>query len=243
MSEPPRRDQPWPRSARPIHPATRPSDEHDGRHVAILLACAAVLAALVTTGAAFLSGAASNSWQSALGNEVKRSAVALEELRYVYSVEADQAFTVATEEVRAQELRAAASLQPASIGATLTAEADVYDGAAEAMRPASDVAKDARYALPGGGYDIGLRLADSSTADARANAAAGMEDPDALMASGDSGADRATRLQAVAIAVGAAFLFGAMAQAFRQRRRLFLALGWAALLVATLLALAVVLLT
>jgi hypothetical protein len=217
----------------------QPKDEPGSRQVAILLACAAVLAAVLTASAALLSGAASNDWQADLGNEVKRSALGVEEVRYVYAVEADQAFMVTTEEVRAQELRAAASLQPADIGAALVAEADVHGGAAEIIRPASDVAKDPRYKRAGGGYDISLRLADATSAAAIANTAAGLEDPDRLMARGDHGADRAARMQAIAIAVGVAFLFGAMAEAFGRRRRLFLALGWAALLVAAILALAV----
>ena len=243
MSEPSRRDQPWPRSARPVHPEPTARDEHGSRHVAILLACAAVLAAILTTRAAFMSNDASNNWQAALGNEVKRSALGLEAIRYLYTVEADLAYTVTIEQVRSEELRAAASSQPAAIGADLTAEADIYDGAVKVMQSASEVASDARYALPGGGYDVIRRLADTSIQDASTNAASGLHDPDVLMASGDTAADRATRMMATTIAVGLAFLFGAAAQAFGGRRRLFLGLGWAALLVAGLVALAVELLT
>jgi hypothetical protein len=96
------------------------------------------------------------------------------------------------------------------------------------------MANDPRYALEGGGYDVVLWLADQ-----RIQSPLDLTiDPGRDVAAGDLAADQAIRLMSTTIAVGFAFLFGALAQAFRPARTLLLVAGWTSLLVGVLLALA-----
>jgi len=208
--------------------------ERGKRAVALLLALAAIAAALVTARAALLIGDASGAWQSALRLEVKRSALALEDIRFVYGSEAVLTFGIAIAEVRAEEQRARASGDP-ELAAILEAEAQVYEGALEGLRLASEIASDPRYALSGGGYDLQLRIAD-----ARLRAPDTLAiDPDATMESGNRASERGVRMISSAVVVAFALLFGALAQSLKRRRMLLLVLGWAALLAGGSLAIAV----
>lgn len=209
-----------------------------GRGVAILLATAAVLAAILTARAALIGSDASDLWQRSLRTEVKRSAFALEEIRYVYNSEAQVAFSNAMEQVRAQELRASAARQSPDARPALEAEAKVHDGTVTVLLSASEVASDPAYALDSGGYDLVKRLAHNRAASPDALAL----DPDVLMAAGDHATQRAIRMMSSTIPVGVAFLVGALGQAWLRRRRLLLALGWSCLLAAGMLGLAVELL-
>jgi hypothetical protein len=215
------------------------SGDTGSRAVAVLLACAALVAAAITARAAFLASDASGSWQAASRQEVKRSALALLTFDSAYGTEAPTAFAITVQQTRAEEQRAMAGQQPAELAPGLEAEAQVHDGVVAALRPSSELASNPRYALDGGGYDIVQWLAEE-----RIKSPLDLTiDPDADMAAGDLAADRAIRLMSTTIPVGLAFLFGALAQAFRPARTLLLVLGWASLLVAVLLALALELAT
>lgn len=234
----PRRDERWPRSAPPVPVPPQKKEPTSGRGVAILLSTAAVLAAMLTARAALISSDASGSWQQSMRTEVKRSAFAMEDIRYVYNSEAQVAFSIAMEQVRAQELRTYAAQQSPDARPALEAEAKVHEGTVTIMLPSSEFASDPVYALPSGGYDVVVRLADTRAASPDALAL----DPDALMAAGDHATDRAVRMMSTTIPVGFAFLVGALAQGWHRRRRLLLAIGWSCLVAAGTLGLAVELL-
>jgi hypothetical protein len=200
----------------------------------VLLACAAVVAAVITARASFLGSDATGAWQSAVRQETKRSSLALLSIDYVYRTEGSSAFAIATEQMRADQARAMASAQP-SLAAGLESEAQVHDGVVTALLPSSELASDPRYALPGGGYDLQRRLADN-----RNQTPSDLEiDPDLVMAQGDAASARTIRAMGTTIPVALAFLFGALAQAFKRRRTPFLALGWVSLLTGVFLVVAI----
>jgi hypothetical protein len=239
----------WPRSAPPVRPSgatpkrengapTRdggtPNDEGGSRAVALLLGVAAIVAAILTARAALLSSDASSDWQLAVRQELKRGTLAVEQVNYVYGTEAVQAFGVATANVRADEAAKLAPSAAPDAAARLQFEAQVQQQVSQATVSSSAVASDPKYALPDGGYDMQRRMADERATTPADVALA----PDEPMAAGDALADRANRMMSTTIAIGATFLFGALAQAFRRRRLVLLALGWGALTVGALLALA-----
>jgi hypothetical protein len=199
--------------------------------VAVLLACAAVVAAVMTARAAFLASEATGAWQTSIRDEIRRSSLAVLAIDYVYGAEGRIAFHIATEQARADAARALASQQPTEIAAVLEAEAQVHDGVVEALLSSSEIATDPKYALEGGGYDLLARLADSRAEDPETQAI----DPIATIAEGDAASERAVRLTAITIVVSFAFLFGALAQSIRRRRMLFLVLGWTALVTSLVL--------
>jgi hypothetical protein len=197
-------------------PPTRAShaepDDSGSRAVAVLLAVAALLAAVLATRAALLSDEASNAWQTSLRQELKRSVATLTDVRYVYGPEGDQAFMVATHEVMAEELRAAAAEASPEIAAVLDAEARVHDGVVEHTSPGMEFASE-RYRLEEGGFDLALRLSDIRGGSPDL---AGI-DPDAPLEEGDRTARHATLTLTAAVPVGAAFFVGALAMPFRRR--------------------------
>jgi hypothetical protein len=201
------------------------ASERGSRRVALLLACAAVVAAAVTARAAFVASEATGAWQSAVRDEIRRSTLAVLSIDYVFGAEGRIAFHIATEQIRSQSARAEASQQPAEIAAQLEAEAQVHDGVVDALLPSSEVASNDKYALEGGGFDMVARLADERAKDPDDLAI----DPDATIAEGDAASEQAVLLTATTIVVSLAFLFGALGQAIRHRRTMFLALGWTAL--------------
>jgi hypothetical protein len=191
--------------------------------VALLLAVAAVAAALITLVALNSSSDASSAWQSALRQEVARGAVAVEDIRYVYAVEAPTAFQIAALEIQAEEYRRAASGAAPEVAAALEARAQVLEMTLASMRSTIEMAVPA-YALPEGGYDPLKRLAEALADPERV-----VYDPDGAMSTGDLAASRSDRLMTAIVVIGMAFLFGALAQASRGARRPLLILGWLAL--------------
>lgn len=198
--------------------------DQGGRAVPFLLAVAAIVAAIVTARAALLGSDATSAWQMSVGDEQRRGAMLLEGVRYTYGVEGDMAFMIITADVRAQELRAAMDGQPPEVAAALESEARVQQQVVDLVGPSSELIADPRYQLDSGGVDIQLRLADTRAADVDT-------DPMATLAGGDAASERASRLMLATLAIAGAFLFGALAQTFRGRRRPLLGLGWAALAV------------
>jgi hypothetical protein len=204
----------------PAEPTT--SDGSD-RGVALLLAAAAVIAAVITLVALRSSSDSSSTWQSALRQEIARGVLAVQDIRTVYRVEAPGAFQVAMSEVQAQEYRIAASSAAPEIRARLDARAQVVEMALGVIKPSVEMAAPV-YAVPGHGYDTLKRLSERLADPTRPT-----YDPDGVMATGDQGAARSGRLMDSIVIVAFAFLFGALAQAFRGGRRVFLVCGWVAL--------------
>ena len=141
----------------------------------------------------------------------------------MYRVDAPGAFQVALSEVQAEEYRAAASSAEPGTLARLDARAQVVEMALGVIKPSVEMAAPA-YALPGGGYDTLKRLSEQLADPTRPS-----YDPDGAMATGDQDAARSVRLMDSIVIVAFAFLFGALAQAFRGGRRVFLICGWVAL--------------
>ena len=209
----------------------------DGSHrgVAVLLGLAAILAAIVGVRATVLSGDASDTWQSALRTEVKRSAGALEDIRYLYQSEVPPVVTILGTRMQEAELRAAAATETGAVADTLTREADVQANVLTAISPAYELATHPAYALSGGGVNLGLRLSDvrNETPDLVAL------DPDTLQAAGDALGAKAAAMTLPLLPIGVAALFAALAQPFAGRRRLLLVAGTAVLTFGAIAAVAV----
>lgn len=201
-------------------------EEHrGGRGLALLLAVAALFAAAVGTRASLLGGGASAFWQQSVRQEVKAAAAVVEDLRFVYGDEAAQAYRAVEAAVRAEEYRAAADQTTGYARSVLLAEAAAQDQLREILVGVSEVAQDPKYARGDGSYDLGLRLRDIRERDPALVAIR----PDDPQAAGDRLARHATAETAVTIPIALTFLFGALAQGFQRRRRLFMALGAVAL--------------
>ena len=205
-------------------PAAAAGEGHGHRGVALLLGTAAILAAIVGARASALSSDAGDAWQSALRTEVKRSASAIEDIRYLYQSELPIAIRILQSRLLVAELQSAAAAG-GSTAQALTFEVGVQSGLLTAIEPSSDLAKGAPYALPSGGLDLGKRLADLR---ARAPDIVAL-DPDAAWATGDRLALHALHSTLAVIPVSIAALLGALAQPLIRRRRLLLALGSLAL--------------
>ena len=209
--------------------------EHGHAGVAILLTVAAVVAALIGVAAAMTSSSASDSWQSALRMEVKRSAGAMEDVRYLYQAELPIAIRVVEARILEAELLAASQGESGATKQALLKEASVQAQIASAVLPSSELAAKSDYALASGGLDLGKRLADLRAKDPTLLAL----DPDGLEAAGDRFANKAELLMLALLPTSAAAFLGVLAQPFRRRRLLLLRLGWAALAGGAVLALAV----
>ncbi len=140
-------------------PAAVAGEGHGHRGVALLLGTAAILAAIVGARASALSSDAGDAWQSALRTEVKRSASAIEDIRYLYQSELPIAIRILQSRLLVAELQSAAAAG-GSTAQALTFEVGVQSGLLTAIEPSSDLATGALYALPSGGLDLGKRLAD-----------------------------------------------------------------------------------
>jgi hypothetical protein len=205
------------------------------RSIALLLAGAAVVAAIIGTRATLLSGSASTGWQRALRIEVQRAAATGEDIRFVYGSEGRIAYLMAVALVREDEFRAEAERRGGAERDALLLEAEVQAGVAAGLRPAVPVAADDRYALPDGGFDLPLRLADKRAENPDMVAL----DPDAQQASADRSSTKAVLMAATTIPVGITFLLGALAQPYRSRRRALRATAFAALVLGGMLAIVV----
>jgi hypothetical protein len=200
----------------PTHPV-----ERNGPGVAILLAVAAVATAIIGGRAAFMSADASSNWQSSIRSQVKQAAAYVEDIRYLYTVETPAAVRAAEAQARAQELARAARSTSGLTQSLLTVEQGVEENVVKTLAPTFPLTADPSYALPDGGYDMGRRLADIRNA----NPDLVKLDPGRTAAVGDHFAQRSIRLVASTVLVAGAFLFGSLAQGFRRRRGMFLAVG------------------
>jgi hypothetical protein len=184
---------------------------------------AAVVAAVVTARAALLAADATVLWVRSVGEEQRRGALLQESVRYTYGTEAELAFMLLTYEVRAEELRAKAAGQQEPVASRLQAEAVREQSVVDLVGDGAPLVSDPRYRKPSGALDVELRLADDR--DPRDIAI----DPMATLEAGDVAGERSDALLRCTIIIGAAFLFGSLAQAFGRRRRPLLLLGWIAL--------------
>jgi hypothetical protein len=196
---------------------------HERGHggVAILLTIAAVVAAAIGFRAASISGSASDSWQSALRTEVKRSAAAMEDVRYLYQSELPIAIQIVEARILQAQLLDASQGVSGATKQTLLLEASVQAQMITALSPSSDLATKPAYALPSGGLDLGKRLADLRAQHQELLAL----DPDGLQASGDRLAHKAEVMTLALLPTSLAAFLGVLAQAFKRRRTLLLRLG------------------
>ncbi len=205
------------------------------RAVPVRLAEAAGVAAVQATWASFVSNDASDSWQAALREEIRRSAATIEDVRYTFTSEGSIAYEVTQARVLEQEFRAEAARRTGAQQAALEAEAATQAKIAEAILPSSEVASDPKYALPEGGFDLIQRLADNR---ARFPDLAAI-DPTVDQTAGDRAATRAVLIVTPGIPVAITLMLGALAKAFGRYRRQLLTAGTVTLAVAVAMALLV----
>jgi hypothetical protein len=171
--------------------------------VAVLLASAAVVAAVIGFRAALLGDSGSDTFHTAVREDVKRGAGIVEDSRFVYSEQAPAALEIASERIQAEETREEAKQADPGIRGFVENEAGMHEGIIGVKLEASAIASDPKYE-EGDGFD---------------------------------GSRKATMLVAATIPAGLAFLFGALAQGFPARRRLFVFAGFASVAVAVIAAL------
>ncbi len=210
-------------------------DEGGGHAVAVLVAIAAIVAAILGANAAILASDSSDSWQSAVRQEVKRDAALVEDVRFVFGDEGRNAFRVAQARVRADAYRTAAATATDPVKTALTTEAAALDQVAGALEGSADLVSNPAYGLPDGGFDMAKRLTDIRNEHPDLIAT----NPDAAQAAGDASATKSTRMLAAAIVVAFALFFGAVAEVFSRQRRWLLTLGVIALVVGSAAGIAV----
>jgi hypothetical protein len=212
---------------RPSQSPAQPKEAGEGLAVAILLALAATVAAVLGARAAVVSSAASETWQTAVREEVKRSAALVEDVRYVYAVEAAVALRAAAAAVEADELRQSADSLGDAEKTAAESEAFIRQTSADALAGAFDLTKDSRYHV-GDGYDVAARLADIRNEHPDLVAL----DPDATMDKGSEDSRHGWSLVAATIPAAIAFLCGSLAQGFPRYRSPLLVAGFTFLVLA-----------
>ena len=200
----------------------QPEEAKEGLVVAILLALAATVAAVLGARAALVSSAASGAWQTAVREEVKRSAALVEDVRYVYAVEAAVALRAAAAAVEADELRQSADSLGDAEKSAAESEAFVRQTSADVLTGAFDLTKDPKYHA-GDGYDVAARLADVRNQHPELVAL----DPGATMDTGSEDSRHGWRLVAATILAAVAFLCGSLAQGFPRYRSPLTVAGFA----------------
>jgi hypothetical protein len=133
----------------------------------------------------------------------------------VYTDEGPLAYRIAEARVREGTFREQAAGATEEIGAALTLEADVQKTLAESLLPNSEIAADPRYALPEGGFELAMRLADDRALDPSLLAV----DPAPEQAAGDRAIAKGVMLVAAGVPVGLTLFLGALATAFGAYRR------------------------
>jgi hypothetical protein len=200
----------------------QPEEAEEGLVVPILLALAAVVAAILGARAAVVSSNASGEWQTAAREEVKRSAALVEDVRYVYGVEAAVALRAASAAIEADELRQSAGPLNGAEKAAVETEAFVRQSSADLMTGAFDLTKDPKYRA-GDGYDVASRLADVRNQHPELVAL----DPGATMDQGSEDSRHGWLLVSTAIPAAVAFLCGSLAHGFPRYRSPLTVAGFA----------------
>jgi hypothetical protein len=192
--------------------------------VAALLAVAAVIAAAISARAFMLSSSADDSWQSALRTEVKRSAAVMVDVRGLYQDELPVAVQILEARILSAEFGSAADAASGSARQALELQAEAEASVADALSSSSELAGNAAYALPSGGFDLASRLAALRNASPDLLAL----DPDALQSEGDDLANKARLMTLTLLPISAGALLGVMAQPLRRHRVWLLTFGSAA---------------
>lgn len=188
--------------------------------VAILLAAAALIAATIGIRAATLSDSGSDSWQTAIREEVRRDARIVSDVRRLYAEEAVVAYDIAELQIRAEEGRTEARASSGSVAAVLRSEAAARAALAKALTDTSTKLIDTPAEAPGlTGADLFARLA-------QLRGEAVKLDPEATLDAGTDSAEKGTWLTATVIVVSLAFLCGALAAGLPGPRRRLLAAGY-----------------
>jgi hypothetical protein len=210
----------------------RGDPEHDNSTVvAVLLAAAAVAAAVIGFRAALLGDSGSDTFHTAVREDVKRGSAIVEDSRFVYSEQAPAALEVASERVQGEELDEQAKNADPEIRDLVATEAAKHEGVLGVILEASAIATEPKYAQ-GDGFDVPAALADKRAENPDLVAI----DPDSTEGLGIDRSRKATLLVAATIPAGLAFLFGALAQGFPGRRRLLVQAGFASVGLAVLAA-------
>lgn len=213
------------RSTAVIPQITVPAHDRGRGGVALLLTVSAIVAAIIGLRAAMISTSASDSWQSALRSDVKRSAAAMEDVRALYQSELPIALRILEARNVQAEMLAEAQGQSGAARQALLLEASVQGQIITALSSSSELATAPQYSLPSGGLDLAQRLADLRAKYPDLLAL----DPDGLEASGDKLAHQAELTTLALIPTSLAAFLGVLAQPFRRRRTPLLRLGTVAL--------------
>src|ERR687894_2023674 len=138
----------------PRAPKTRTGPAANGETptiVAVLLACAAVVAAIIGARAALVGDDGSDTWHSAVREDVKAGAALVEDVRFVYTEDAPLAFQVSEGNIRAEEAHREARGTSGLTREILVAHAGAFEGVVRTIEQASKLAKDPDYELKNGG--------------------------------------------------------------------------------------------
>ena len=219
------------RSAAAVAEIVVPVHERGHGGVALLLTVAAIVAAVISFRAAIISSSASDSWQSALRSEVKRSAAAMEDVRSLYQSELPIAVRILQARIVQAEMLAEAQGQSGPARQALLQEADVQGQIITALSSSSELATAPQYSLPARAE---LRLAQGRVDEALADLRATYPDllalnPDGLETTGDRLAHEAELTILALVPTSVAAFLGVLAQPFRRRRMMLLRLGALAL--------------
>ncbi|GGQ82251.1 hypothetical protein [Couchioplanes azureus] len=136
-------------------------DRIGGNRVVVQI-IAIVAGATLTFFAGWRYSDAASAWQEAIRVEVARSGVYQDDTRQVYANEGPFAFRVAATQIRADVLAPLADTNPAA-----RTQHQIAAQTAFAVRKAADpgtLLGEPKYALPGGGSNLHLRLADVTAA-------------------------------------------------------------------------------
>ncbi|MEU4513626.1 hypothetical protein AB0G05_29355 [Nonomuraea wenchangensis] len=175
----------------------------------VLQALVTLLAALILAVSALLSSEATGAWHDALRQQIKRSAMSLENIRHVYADEAPDALRVAVAETRAARLRLGADPLTRTEAAV---ETQVAWHLRTAHRGDGTLLDGDRYRVPGKGFDVPKRLAALERA-------AAAPQPEAALREGDRAGDLASLIGMLTVPIVLAYLVGQAALLTRRRRR------------------------
>jgi hypothetical protein len=204
---------PWNRKRRPHRRGPREQDDD----VAVLALAAAIAIAVLTGVATWWSSQAGGAWQTALREELKWSAAAVEDIRFVHADQAPDIFRADLADARAQALRREASGSSGLAGEVGRAEARTELELAFRTRQRLGLSPDQlqAYRLPDGGFGLARRLADERNLHPDL---VGL-DPEPEQADGDRASGEASWAAAAAVPVAAAFVLAALATLARRGSR------------------------
>lgn len=195
-------------AAPPTVPPVAAEQASTDLRVAVLLASAALIAAGVGVRAATLSDSGSDTWQTAIREEVRRDARLVSDVRRLYAEDAAVAYDIAELWIRAQEARREARASQGSVASVLRSEAAARAALAAALARTSSTLLDSPAEAPElDGAALLRRLAELR----RAAGPAARLDPDATFAAGTDEAAKGSWLTATVVVVSLAFLCGALA--------------------------------